>query len=81
MHGIVSNLEKRNLVQRKSDPGHGRILRTELTKQGVKVVQQAHKTISKVESAMTSTMTENNRNLLENLLMECFNNLNGGGMA
>ena len=56
MHGIVSNLEKRNLVKRKSDPQHGRILCTELTKQGMKVVQQAHNIISKVEASMTSTI-------------------------
>ena len=75
MHGIVSNLEKNNLVQRKRDPRHGRILCTELTKQGVKVVQQAHKIIRKVEATMLATITENNKVLLEKLLVECFNNL------
>ena len=75
MHGIVTNLEKNNLVKRKRDPQHGRILCTELTKQGMKVVQQAHKIISKVEASMTSTFTENNKILLETLLLECFNNL------
>lgn len=78
MHGIVSNLEKRNLVKRKSDPQHGRILATQLTKQGVKAVQQAHKIISKVEAMMTSTITKDNEALLEKLLLECFNNLNSG---
>ena len=76
MHGIVSNLEKRNLVKRKSDPQHSRILCTELTKQGMKAVQQAHNIISKVEASMTSTITEDNKVLLEKLLLECFNNLN-----
>ncbi|HEX4044730.1 MAG TPA: MarR family transcriptional regulator [Gammaproteobacteria bacterium] len=76
MHGIVSNLEKRNLVKRKSDPQHGRILCTELTKQGIKVVQQAHKIISKVEATMTASITEDNKALLEKLLVACFNNLN-----
>ena len=75
MHGIVSNLEKRSLVKRKSDPKHGRILCTELTKQGMNVVGQAHKIISKVEATMVSTITEDNRVLLEKLLIECFNNL------
>jgi DNA-binding MarR family transcriptional regulator len=75
MHGIVSNLEKSNLVKRKRDPQHGRILCTELTKQGMKVVQQAHKIISKVEATMISTLTENNKALLEKLLIECFSNL------
>src|SRR3990167_2590114 len=76
MHGIVSNLEKRNLVKRKSDPQHGRILATQLTKQGMRVVQQAHEVIRKVEASMTFGLTEDNKALLENLLIECFNNLN-----
>jgi DNA-binding MarR family transcriptional regulator len=75
MHGIVTNLEKNNLVKRKRDPQHGRILCTELTKQGMKTVQQAHKIIRKVEATMISTLTENNKVLLEKLLIECFNNL------
>jgi len=81
MHGIVSNLEKRNLVKRTSDPQHGRVLCAELTIQGIEVIQQAHKIISKVEANMTSTMTENNKLLLEQLLVECFNNLNGNGVS
>lgn len=81
MHGIVSNLEKNNLVKRKRDPQHGRILCTELTKQGMKVVQQAHKIIRKVEASMTSTLNEDNKILLEQLLIECFNNLNSNRIA
>lgn len=81
MHGIVSNLEKRNLVKRKRDTQHGRILCTELTDQGVKVVQQAHNVISKVEASMMSTITKDNKVLLEKLLLECFNNLHAHRMA
>jgi DNA-binding MarR family transcriptional regulator len=76
MHGIVSNLEKNNLIERKSDPEHGRILCTALTKEGMQVVQQAHQIISKVEESMTSRMTEENKILLEKLLRECFDTLN-----
>jgi DNA-binding MarR family transcriptional regulator len=76
MHGIVSNLEKRNLVKRKSDNQHGRILCTELTKQGMEVIKQAHKVIKQVESSMTSTMNKDSTGMLEKLLLECFNNLN-----
>lgn len=76
MHGIVSNLEKNNLIKRTNDLEHKRILCAKLTNQGLKIVQQAHKIISKVESSMTCTMSENNKSLLEKLLIECFNNLN-----
>ena len=81
MHGIVSNLEKSNLVKRNHDPQHGRILCTELTEQGRKVVQQAHKIIHKVEASMTSTLSGDNKVLLEKLLIECFNNLNFNRIA
>lgn len=76
MHGIISNVEKRELVKRTSNPLHGRILCTELTKKGRKIVQQAHELIKKIESNMTSTISKENQALLEKLLIECFNNLN-----
>lgn len=78
MHGIVSNLEKRQLVQRKSDISHGRILCTELTDQGRKIVTQAHDMIRVVESRMLATVSGEHKGLLEKLLLECFNNLNNG---
>lgn len=76
MHGIVANLEKQGLVKRSNDPEHGRILCTELTKQGVGIVRQAHKIIDRIEKSMTSSMSENKKALLEKLLVECFDNLN-----
>ncbi len=75
MHGIVSNLEKRELVERKSDTSHGRILCTELTSQGQEVVNQAHDMIRAVESRMLATVSGEHKLLLEKLLLECFNNL------
>ena len=81
MYGIVSNLEKRGLIQRKSDTSHGRILCTELTDQGYKVVTQAHDMIRAVESRMLATVSREHKALLEKLLLECFNNLNNGDMS
>jgi len=75
MHGIVANLEKRGLIQRKSDASHGRILCTELTDQGHKVVTQAHDMILDVEGRMLATVSPEHLVLLEKLLLECFNNL------
>lgn len=75
MHGIVSNLEKRSLIQRKSDTSHGRILCTELTDQGHKVVTNTHDIIRDVEARMLATVNPDHQALLERLLLECFNNL------
>lgn len=76
MHGIVSNLERDRLIKRKRDPQHGRILCTELTKQGLHVVQKAHKLIKKIETLMTKTITKSHRALLGALLLECCHTLN-----
>ena len=75
MHGIVSNLEKRELVQRKSDASHGRILCTELTEQGLAIVLHAHHAIQAVEASMLSTINQKDRLLFEKVLLECFENL------
>ena len=75
MHGIVSNLEKRGLVERKNDTSHGRILCTELTDQGHKIVARAHDMIRDVEARMLATVSDDHKALLEKLLLECFNNL------
>ena len=75
MHGIVSNLEKRGLVERKNDVSHGRILCTELTSQGQEVVTQAHEIIRDVEARMLATVNPAHQALLARLLLECFNNL------
>jgi DNA-binding MarR family transcriptional regulator len=75
MHAIVSNLEKRNLIRRKEAPDHGRILQTELTEQGFKIVAQAHDMIRDVEARMLATVSVEHKSLLEKLLLECFNNL------
>ena len=76
MHGIVSNLERRSLIKRKATPHHGRVLCTELTKEGKRLVQKAHSLIQDIEARMTSTMNDKNKELLEKLLEEGFQNLN-----
>lgn len=80
MHGIITNLEKRNLIKRKNDPHNGRILHSELTKQGSNLLRHAHKIVCNVELGMTATMNEDKKGLLSKLLLECFNNLNHGGI-
>jgi DNA-binding MarR family transcriptional regulator len=76
MHGIVSNLERRALIKRKSSNSHGRILLLELTKKGRNIVSSAHEIIGVVETRMLSTIKDEHKVQLESLLLECFNNLN-----
>jgi DNA-binding MarR family transcriptional regulator len=76
MHGIVSNLESRGLIKRKSSNSHGSILLPELTKKEQKIVSSAHGIIKVVETRMLSTIKDKHKVQLESLLLECFNNLN-----
>jgi DNA-binding MarR family transcriptional regulator len=76
MHSIVSNLEKRGLVERKAEASHGRILCTELTELGRSLVVLAHDVIRDCEARMLANISQEHRVLLEKLLLECFNNLN-----
>ncbi len=76
MHAIVSNLENRGLIKRKSSNSHGRILLLELTRKGQKIVSSAHEIIRVVETRMLSTIKDEHKVQLESLLLECFNNLN-----
>jgi len=75
MHGIVSNLEKNNLLKRKADPKHGRILCAELTKKGKKIVKEAHILINETEKLMTRSFNKKDKMLFEKFLIECVNNL------
>ncbi len=75
MYGIVANLEKRGLIQRKSDVSHGSILCTELTDQGHKVIAKAHDMIRDIEARMLATVSLEHQALLGKLLLDCFNNL------
>lgn len=78
MHGIISNLEKRKLVERSSDPEHGRILSASLSKEGLAMVQKAHQMICDVEARMLRTLSPEKKVLLEEILSECFANLQEG---
>ena len=74
-HGIVSNLESRQLIKRVSNPKHGRILCAALTEQGLNTVKKAHKLIHDVEEQMTSTLSVQKKEMLKNILDECLSNL------
>jgi DNA-binding MarR family transcriptional regulator len=75
MHGIVSKLEARGLMCRKSHPDHGRILCAELTEKGVNVVQEAHHIVRTVEEIMISTLSDDHKVFFEDLLDICLVNL------
>lgn len=58
MHKIVAGLEAKGLIERKSDPSHGRKINTLLTSEGKKALKKAHEIVIEIEGEMTSDLTQ-----------------------
>jgi DNA-binding MarR family transcriptional regulator len=71
MQGILANLERENLVVRTADPGHGRILRSELTRQGRTALLRAHRLVMGVERAMITAIGDKQTEKITPLLLRC----------
>lgn len=52
MQGILANLERDGLLERRPDPSHGRVLRSELTTAGRDALERAHEAVHVVEQRM-----------------------------
>lgn len=52
MHGIVSLLEKRELIARTPDAEHGRKQLTQLTAEGARIVAAAHNVVAEIETRL-----------------------------
>jgi DNA-binding MarR family transcriptional regulator len=75
MQGIVANLERLRLLQRKPHAAHGRIRQSELTVKGEVVLTKAHKLLAGVEEAMTSGFRKEEIEALRSLLHRCTENI------
>jgi DNA-binding MarR family transcriptional regulator len=78
MSQILATLEQRQLIRRKPDPGHGRILRVELTAAGRKVLQECDRAADEIERQMLSSLGTRERKEIGPLLIECVRALGGG---
>jgi DNA-binding MarR family transcriptional regulator len=79
MNQIVASLETRGILQRSAHPTHGRILHTSLTKQGRRLVAQAHERVGAVEARMTAGLSEAERDQLTRMLGACATALTPAG--
>jgi len=77
MQAILVNLERSGLITRKSHPEHGRVIMTELTAAGQKVVADGAKAADTVERQMLSTLSAEETRLLCELLKRCAAALEG----
>ena len=81
MLGIVENLEKRGLLSREPDAGHGRVLAASLTERGKAVAQKAHRIARLVEDEMVGGVSlaevERTRRMLEKFAENLADAVNG----
>ncbi len=71
MQGILVNLERVGLIERSPHPEHGRVIMTELTEAGKKVVAEGAKAADVVERQMLSRLSIEEAQLLCHLLRSC----------
>lgn len=75
MNVIISGLEKRRLVRRRPDPDHGRVLRTSVTRKGLRVLDCCDRSMDGIEADMLRELDPNTLELLREALVRCAHSL------
>ena len=71
MNGILVNLEKAGLLERRAHPEHGRVLQAYLTGDGERMLSRAHALVEAIEGRMLGDLTEDERARLLAVLRGC----------
>jgi DNA-binding MarR family transcriptional regulator len=71
MNLVVSALEKRGLVRRRSDPQHRRVLRTMVTPKGFDVLEHCDRSMDVIEADMLGDMPAASVEELREMLAAC----------
>ncbi|MFK5980261.1 MAG: MarR family transcriptional regulator [Rhizobiaceae bacterium] len=77
MQGIISNLEKSNLIIRQSDPEHGRIQKAELTESGRKIISKAHSVAAEIETNLREAILPLEYEVVLAMLQRCRDEFEG----
>ena len=71
MNGILINLERAGLMERRAHPEHGRVLQAYLTGDGERMLSRAHALVEAIEEQMVGDLTEGERARLLAVLRGC----------
>lgn len=71
MNGILINLERAGLMERRAHPEHGRVLQAYLTRDGERMLSRAHALVEAIEEQMVGDLTEGERARLLAVLRGC----------
>ena len=75
---MLGTLESKGLVQRTPAPDHGRILRTELTPRGRRLLARCDEAIDRLEAEMTRELSTEELDAFERTLRSCVHMLGAG---
>ena len=75
---MLGTLEAKGLVVRSPAPHHGRILRTELTAKGRRLLARCDDSIDRMETEMTAELTPEQIEVFEHMLRSCVHRLHAG---
>jgi DNA-binding MarR family transcriptional regulator len=75
---MLGTLEAKGLVARSPAPDHGRILRTELTARGRRLLSRCDAAIDRMETEMTGEMSPEQIDAFEQMLRSCVHMLHAG---
>ena len=75
---VLARLEARGLVERHSDPGHGRILRAELTREGVRTVRASAREIDRLSTELLEAVPDDERDAVRRGLVAVMDRLTSG---
>lgn len=71
MSEVLMLLVERGYVRRKAEPGHGRVLRTELTKAGSRALELCDRAVDAVEREMLGDLDAAEASDLRDVLIRC----------
>ena len=75
---MLGTLEAKGLIERSPSPDHGRILRTELTAKGRRLLSRCDEELDRIENEMTSELLPEERSAFEHMLRSCVHMLHAG---
>jgi DNA-binding MarR family transcriptional regulator len=75
---MLGTLEAKGLIERSPAPDHGRILRTELTPKGKRLLARCDDELDRIEGEMTRELSPEEREAFEHMLRSCVHMLHAG---
>ncbi|WGY01687.1 MarR family transcriptional regulator [Nocardioides sp. QY071] len=78
MMQVVSELERKGLIERALEPDNGRILRTKVTKAGHRLLEDCNNDVAELEKEMLADVAPADRDIVLEALISCVRRLGGG---